>query len=92
MIISRKTEICWWSGLTHPDRHNTFPAHDKRMRYFRRNHGGTAGVGVAVMMRLPLYVTPSIKDYGGSTNLIDAMDLSGFVLMKRLSPRILARN
>jgi hypothetical protein len=92
MTISRKAEICGWSGLTHPGRHDTFPAHDERMRYFRRNHGGTAGVDAAIMMRLPLYVMPSIEDYGGSAELIDAMDLSGLLVMKRLPPRILTGN
>ena len=92
MTISRKAAICGWSGLTHPDRHNAFPAHDERMRYFRLNHGGIAGVDGAVMMRLPLYVTPFIKGYAGSTELIDATDLSGFMLMKRVPRRMLTGN
>ena len=92
MAISRKAEICRWSGLTHPDRQNAFLAHDEWMKNFRRNHGGIAGVDTAVMMRLALYGTPFIKDYGGSTELIDARDLSGFMVMKKLPPRMLTGN
>jgi hypothetical protein len=62
------------------------------MRYFRRNHGGTAGIDAAVMMRLPLYVMPYIEDYGGSTELINAMDLSGSMVMKKLPLRMLTGN
>lgn len=83
MTISRKVEICGWSGLTHPDRHNTFPAHDERMRRFRRDHGGTAGVGITAMMGMQLYVMPSIKDYGGSTGFLRTVDLPRLVLMRR---------
>ena len=92
MTISRKTEICGWSGLTHPDRHASFPAHDKRIRHFRQNHGGIAGVEAAVMMRLPLYVMPFIKDYGGANGLFNAMELPGFMVMKRPPLRILMGN
>lgn len=92
MTISRKAEIRGWPGLTHSGRHVTFPAHDERIRHFRQNHGGIAGVEVAVMMRLPLYVMPAIKDYGGATGFFNAMELPGFMVMKRPPLRILLGN
>jgi len=85
MTISRKTEICGWSGLTRPGPHDTFPVHDERMRRFRRNHVGAAGVEVAVMMRLPLYIMPYIKDYGGSSGFLRTADLPRLGLMRRPS-------
>jgi len=89
MTISRKAEICGWSGLTPSGRHDTFTAHDEQIRHFRRNHGGTAGIEVAVMMRLPLYVMMPVRDYGGSTGFISVKDLPGLMVMKRLPLRIL---
>jgi len=92
MTISRKVEICGWSGLARPGQYDTFPAHDERMRHFRRNHRATAGVDVAVMMRLPLYVMSLTKDYGGTTGFIDAMNLPGLMVMKRPPLRIFLGN
>jgi hypothetical protein len=44
------------------------------------------------MMRLPVYVMPLTKDYGGTTGFIDAMNLPGLMVMKRPPLRIFLVN
>ncbi len=83
MTISRKAKIRGGPGLTLPDRRDTFPAHDERMRRFRQNHGGNAGVEITAIMGIRLYVMPSIKDYGGSTGFLRTIGLPQLILMRR---------
>ena len=83
MTMFRKTEICGWFGLTRPGQQDTFPAHDEQMRRFRRDHVGTAGMGITAMMGMRLYVIPSTKDYGGSAGFLRTVGLPRLVLMRR---------
>lgn len=84
MTMPRKAGICGWSWLAHPERHDTFSAHDERMRRFRRNHGDAAGVGMTFMMGMRLYVMPSLKDYGGSTGFLRTVELPRLAPMRML--------
>ena len=92
MTTSRKTEICGWSDLDHPEQYDAFQAHNERMRRFRRNHGDGAGVGMTFMLGMRLYVMPSLKDYGGSTGFLRTVELPRLVPMRMPPLSLFSRN
>jgi hypothetical protein len=83
MKASRRVGIYGKLDVTRLDQHDTFLAHDEQMRRFRQVHGEAAGLKIAVMMRLPLYIMPAITDYGGTATSDSVIRLPGLLPMRR---------